>query len=112
MYLTREELIAKIQDIEWDDFEAKASRERLTGEKVEFATDVMSITVTYWRPKVGTSMRRSEGSEGTTPKTTPRTTPTISKAELADLLRITTDGVTYHVRILRKKLCVTGRDQA
>lgn len=28
-YLTREELIAKIQDIEWDDFEAKASKTQL-----------------------------------------------------------------------------------
>ena len=32
-YLTREELIAKIQDIEWDDFEAKAS-------KIQLPTDV------------------------------------------------------------------------
>ena len=104
------------------------SWERLTGEKVEFATDIMSTTVTYWRPKVGSSVRRSEVSGGTTPKTTPTTTPksqkekgpelrqkmirimkatpTISKAELADLLRITVDGVTYHVRILRKELGV------
>lgn len=102
------------------------SRLRLTGEKVEFATDVMSTTVTYWRPKVGSSVRRAEASEGTTPKTTPKTTPTsqkekgpelrqkmirimkatptISKAELADLLRITVDGVTYHIRILKKEL--------
>ena len=98
---------------------------RLTGEKVEFATDIMSTTVTYWRPKVGSSVKRIGSSEGTTPKTTPSTTPklkkekgpelrqkmirimkatpTISKAELADLLRITVDGVTYHVRILRKE---------
>lgn len=104
------------------------SWERLTGEKVEFATDVMSTTVTYWRPKVGTSIKRPERSEGTTPKTTPKTTPTsqkekgpelrqkmirimkatptISKAELADLLRITVDGVTYHIRILKKELGV------
>lgn len=104
------------------------SWERLTGEKVEFATDIMSTTVTYWRPKVGSSVKRSEVSGGTTPKTTPTTTPksqkekgpelrqkmirimkatpTISKAELADLLRITVDGVTYHVRILRKELGV------
>lgn len=104
------------------------SWERLTGEKVEFATDVMSTTVTYWRPKVGTSIKRPERSEGTTPKTTPKTTPTsqkekgpelrqkmirimkatptISKAGLADLLRITVDGVTYHIRILKKELGV------
>ena len=101
------------------------SWERLTGEKVEFATDIMSTTVTYWRPKVGSSVKRSGSSEGTTPKTTPNTTPksqrekgpelrqkmirimkatpTINKAELADLLRITVDGVTYHVRILKKE---------
>ena len=101
------------------------SWERLTGEKVEFATDIMSTTVTYWRPKVGSSVKRSGSSEDTTPKTTPNTTPksqrekgpelrqkmirimkatpTINKAELADLLRITVDGVTYHVRILKKE---------
>lgn len=29
MYLSKEDLIAKIQDIEWDDFEAKASKTQL-----------------------------------------------------------------------------------
>ena len=28
-YLTKEELVAKIQEIEWDDFEAKAARSEL-----------------------------------------------------------------------------------
>ena len=28
-YLTEEDLIAKIKDIEWDDFEAKAARSEL-----------------------------------------------------------------------------------
>ena len=104
------------------------SWERLTGEKVEFASDLMSTTVTYWRPKVGSSVRRAEASEGTTPKTTPKTTPrttptsqkekgpelrqkmirimkatpTISKAELADLCKITPYGVRYHLRIIKK----------
>ncbi len=108
------------------------SWERLTGEKVEFASDLMSTTVTYWRPKVGSSVKRcgksGEGSKDTTPTTTPKTTltsqpekgsklrtkmvrimkatPTISKAELADLCKITPDGVRYHLRIIKKDIGV------
>lgn len=100
------------------------SWERLTGEKVEFTSDLMSTTVTYWRPKVGTSIKRGEKSgevsSQTTPTTTPtlqaekglelrtkmirimKATPTISKAELADLCNITPDGVRYHLRIIKK----------
>ena len=81
------------------------SWERLTGEKVEFATDVMSSTVTYWRPKVGSTVKRAEVSSETTPKTTPKkrvergadlrqkmirimkATPTISRVDLAGLCR-------------------------
>lgn len=48
------------------------SWERLTGEKVEFATDVMSTTVTYWRPKVGSTVKRAEVSSETNPKTNPK----------------------------------------
>lgn len=104
------------------------SWERLTGEKVEISTDVMSSTVIYWRPKVGTSIHRGGKADdtkgGTTPKTTPKTTPnlrtekgprlrekiiriikatpTITKAELASLLNLTEDGIRYHIRILKK----------
>lgn len=101
------------------------SWERLTGERVEFTSDIMSTTVTYWRPKVGSTVKRSdkssEGSNGTTPTTTPtsrpkrgpevrtkmirimRATPTISKAELAELCDITTDGVRYHLKYIKKE---------
>ena len=100
------------------------SWERLTGEKVEISTDVMSSTVIYWRPKVGTSIHRGEKTDGakggTPPKTSPNprpergpkirdniiriinATPTITKAELASLLNLTEDGVRYHIRILKK----------
>lgn len=201
MYLSKEELIAKIQDIEWDDFEAKASKtqlpvdtwrtvsafsntsggwilcgvaqhgkkfeiegiengekiendflttirklfryaklsenagygidkiyswERLTGEKVEFASDLMSTTVTYWRPKVGSSVKRGgkagEVSNETNPKTNPknrkekgpelrtkmirimRATPTISRQELADLCNVNLAGIKYHLRILKDEM--------
>ena len=43
----------------------------LTGEKVEFATDIMSTTVTYWRPKVESSVKRTEVRNETNLKTTP-----------------------------------------
>lgn len=64
-----------------------------------------------WRPKVRTSIKRPERSEGTTPKTTPtsqkekgpelrqkmirimKATPTISKAELTDLLPLGDTGI-------------------
>lgn len=36
------------------------SWERLTGEKVEVVTDVMCSEVTFWRPKIGTSIKRKE----------------------------------------------------
>ena len=100
------------------------SWERLTGEKVEFATDIMSTTVTYWRPKVGSSVKRASG--GTTPATTPVTTPkkrrnsgqearekifriikaspTLSKMEIADLCGLKKEGVRYHIEILRKEV--------
>lgn len=75
------------------------SWERLTGERVEFTSDIMSTTVAYWRPKVGSTVKRSdkssEGSNGTT--------PTISKAELAELCDITTDGVRYHLKYIKKE---------
>ena len=53
------------------------SWERLTGEKVEIVTDVMYSEVTFWRPKIGTSIRRKEkdSESSTAPKTAPKTAP-------------------------------------
>ena len=50
------------------------SWERLTGEKVEIVTDVMYSEVTFWRPKIGTSIRRKEkdSESSTAPKTAPK----------------------------------------
>ena len=52
------------------------SWERLTGEKVEVVTDVMCSEVTFWRPKIGTSIKRKEdGNVGSAvSKTTQKTT--------------------------------------
>ena len=50
------------------------SWERLTGEKVEIETDVMCTNLTFWRPKIGTTVKRRTGveSEVTTPAPTPK----------------------------------------
>ena len=97
------------------------SWERLTGEKVEIVTDVMYSEVTFWRPKIGTSIRRKEkdSESSTAPKTAPKTapngglkmqdkvfriiksSPTINKAEIANLCGLTTRGVRYHIDKLR-----------
>ncbi len=101
------------------------SWERLTGEKVDIETDVMCTNVTFWRPKIGTSVKRKEETieSITTPITTPVTTPklkrnegkiirakiiriiksspTLSKAEIADLCGLKEEGVRYHIRKLR-----------
>ena len=94
------------------------------------ATDVMSTTVTYWRPKVGSSVKRGgkagEVSNETNPKTTPKTnlknrkdkgselrtkmirikraTPTISRQEFADLCYVNLAGIKYHLRILKDEM--------
>lgn len=94
------------------------SWERLTGEKVEFCTDTMSTTVTYWRPKVGTSIRRSDREDhgSTTKKNYQETTkslkdkiyriikssPDIKIQEIADICGLTYDGVRYHTQALKK----------
>ena len=98
------------------------SWERLTGEKVEFSTDTMSTTVTYWRPKVGTSIHRGdkEGHGSTTEKTTKKdyqettknlrdkiyriikSSPDIKIQEIADICGLTYDGVRYHTKALKK----------
>lgn len=106
------------------------SWERLTGEKVEFASDLMSTTVTYWRPKVGTSIKRGEKSGEVSNETNPQTnlktnpknrkekgpelrikmirimraTPTISRQELADLCDVNLAGIKYHLRILKDEM--------
>lgn len=80
----------------------------------------MSTTVTYWRPKVGRSVKRGgkagEVSNETNPKTNPknrkekgpelstkmirimRATPTINRQELADLCNVNLAGIKYHLR--------------
>ena len=79
----------------------------------------MSTTVTYWRPKVGSTVKRAEVSSETNPKTNPKkriergadlrqkmirimkATPTISRADLAGLCNIELSGIKYHLRILK-----------
>lgn len=104
------------------------SWERLTGEKVVIVTDVMYSEVTFWRPKIGTSIKRKEEDLGavTTPVTTPATTltkkrnegkevrekifriirssPTISKLKIADLCGLKKEGIRYHIEILREEV--------
>ena len=36
------------------------SWEHLTGEKVEIETNTMCTDVTFWRPKIGTSIKRKD----------------------------------------------------
>lgn len=81
--------------------------ESLTGKPVMWESDLMSTTVTYYRPLVG------EHNNSTTPKTTPkdnvrnkilryiRVTPDISKKKLAELCGLTVDGITYHISKLK-----------
>ena len=86
----------------------------------------MSTTVTYWLPKVGSSVKRGgkagEVSNETNPKTNlknrkekgselrtkmiriMRATPTISRQELADLCYVNLAGIKYHLRILKDKM--------
>lgn len=83
--------------------------EHLTGEKVNFESDIDTSTVTYYRPKPGV---KNEGS--TTPVTTPvqdidekilqivRSTPNITRAEIAKLFGMTVDGIKYHINKLKK----------
>ena len=102
------------------------SWERLTGEKVEVVTDVMCSEVTFWRPKIGTSIKRKEdGNVGsaaseTTQKTTQKnnvgttrkmkdkilrilnSSPTLTIKEVADLCGLTYDGAKYHFTALKK----------
>ena len=116
------------------------SWERLTGEKVEIETNTMCTDVTFWRPKIGTSIKRRDeknpGSfltettqktaQNSTQKTTQKTTlkmrdkilrivkssPTLTIKEVADLCGLTYDGAKYHFTTLRKagKLERSGGD--
>lgn len=112
------------------------SWERLTGKNVDIETDTMHTDVTYWRPKIGTSIRRrdednlgsnlSDTTQKTTQKSTQGTTlkmrdrilrivkssPTLTIQEVADLCGLTYDGAKYHFTALRKagKLERTGGD--
>ena len=105
------------------------SWERLTGEKVEVMTDVMCSEVTFWRPKIGTSIKRkADGDVGSTAsETTQKTTqkmkdkilrilsfsPTLTIKEVADLCGLTYDGAKYHFTALKKsdKLERSGGDK-
>lgn len=90
----------------------------------------MSTTVTYWRPKVGSSVKRGEKSGEVSNETNPRTnlktnptkrkergpelrtkmlrimkaTPTVSRQELADLCDVNLAGIKYHLRILKDEM--------
>ena len=96
----------------------------------------MHTDVTYWRPKIGTSIKRRDednlgsNSSDTTQKTTQKSTqgttlkmrdrilrivkssPTLTIQEVADLCGLTYDGAKYHFTALRKagKLERTGGD--
>ncbi len=73
------------------------SWERLTGEKVDIETSVMCTDVTFWRPKIGTSIKKMEENEGisTAPNSGKKmqdkvfriikSSPNISKAEIGRL---------------------------
>lgn len=91
--------------------------ERLTGQKVDFQSDTMSTTVTYFRPTKGSSSSTTtKRNGGTTTKTTTKTatnnrakilkimrsTPTITLGEIASLCGIGKDGVRYHINYLKK----------
>ena len=93
---------------------------------------MMYSEVTFWRPKIGTSIKRKEEDLGavTTPVTTPATTPvttltkkrnegkevrekifriirsspTISKLKIADLCGLKKEGIRYHIEILREEV--------
>jgi len=113
------------------------SWERLTGEKVDVVTDVMCSEVTFWRPKIGTSIKRKEDGDvgSTASETTQKTTqknnvgttrkmkdkilrilsssPTLTIKEVADLCGLTYDGAKYHFTALKKsgKLERSGGDK-
>ena len=99
--------------------------ERLTGQKVDFQSDTMSTTVTYFRPTKGSSSSTTtKRNGGTTTKTTTKTTtnnrdkilkimrstPTITLGEIASLCGIGKDGVRYHINYLKKNgyICREG----
>ena len=101
------------------------SWERLTGEKVDIETNTMCTDVTFWRPKIGSSIRRKvdEFGRSTTPvsapKTAPKTapkngikmqdkifriiksSPNINKSEIGRLCGLKERGVRYHIEKLR-----------
>lgn len=105
------------------------SWERLTGGKVEVMTDVMCSEVTFWRPKIGTSIKRKEdGDVGSIASETARKTarkmkdkilrilsfsPTLTIKEVSDLCGLTYDWARYHFTALKslanwKDLVVTS----
>ena len=99
------------------------SWERLTGEKVDVQTNMMCTEVTFWRPIMGSSVKRTSDDlpTDTAPKTAPKTapnprlkshdkvfriiksSPSINKAEIGRLCGLTARGVRYHIGELRKE---------
>lgn len=102
------------------------SWERLTGEKVDIETNTMCTDITFWRPRIGSSIKRKEGemSQNSTPNSTPkskkqqgeelrekmtkimRATPTINKSELANLCNVSLDVIKYQLKKLKEEIGV------
>ena len=77
------------------------SWERLTGEKVDIETDTMHTDVTYWRPKIGTSIKRKEGETGETiPPATTSVTPPVTTPATAPVRR-RREGIKMREKIMR-----------
>lgn len=88
-------------------------------------TDVMCSEVTFWRPKIGTSIKRKEdGDVGSIASETAQKmkdkilrilsfSPTLTIKEVADLCGLTYDGAKYHFTALKKsgKLERSGGDK-
>lgn len=68
------------------------SWERITGEKVDIETNTMCTDVTFWRPKIGSSIKRNKVTRdySTTPTTTPLTTPTTTPSTTPTTTPLTT----------------------
>ena len=90
--------------------------ESLTGEKVTFETDMISSTITYYRPSNTTIKNHGETTIKTTMKNKEKTTikvrdkvlkiirstPTISIDEIARICNMSRDGIIYHIKSLKK----------
>lgn len=80
-------LYTKISDNAVHGMDKIYSWERLTGEKVDIETNTMCTDVTFWRPKIGSSIKRKE--RDTAPKTAPQSgSDTAPKTAPKDGLRM------------------------